>query len=92
MKTIYIGSDYMCHLESGDERTAVETDMFDRIVDRAIPYYRYIPQGEEYTNSKGRMIHGLFVQATNTEMIDRMTLQSFISDMQNALNVLEVGE
>ena len=43
MKTIYIDSDYMCHLENAQGRTPIETDAFDGIVDAAIPYYRYIP-------------------------------------------------
>lgn len=92
MKTIYLDTDYMCHLENADGRTQVETDVFDGVVDAAIPYYRYIPQGEEWTNSKGRVIHGLFVQATNSSAIDRITQQAYIADMQNALALLGVTE
>lgn len=92
MKTIYIDSEYMCHLENADGRTEVQTDVFDGVVDTVIPYYRYIPQGEEYINSKGRAIHGLFIQATDSEAIDRITRQAIISDMQNALAVLGVTE
>lgn len=90
MKTIYLDSDYMCHLENAQGRTEVETDVFDGIVDEAIPYYRYIPQDEEWTDSKGRVLHGLFIQATDSNAIDRITQQAYIADMQNALSILGV--
>lgn len=92
MKTIYLDSDYMCHLENADGRTEVQTDAFDGVVDGAIPYYRYIPQGKEYVNTKGRTIHGLFIQATDSDAINRITTQSIINDMTNALAVLGVTE
>lgn len=90
MKTIYIDSDFMCHLENAEGRTEVETDVFDGIVDAAIPYYRYIPQGEEWTDSKGRVLHGLFIQATDSNAIDRIVQAAYINDMQNALSILGV--
>lgn len=92
MKTIYLDSNFMCHLENDQGRTAVETDAFDGLVDEAIPYYRYIPEGEEWTDKKGRVIHGVFVQATDSNAIDRATQQAYISDMQNALAILGVTE
>lgn len=92
MKTIYLDSDFMCHLEDGEGRTAVETDVFDGIVDAAIPYYRYIPQGEEWAEPKtGRVFHGLFIQATDSNAIDRIVQGAFIADMQNALSILGVN-
>lgn len=92
MKTFYIDSDYMCHLESAPGRREVQTDAFDGVVDGAIPYYRYIPEGEEWTDKKGRVIHGVFIQATDSNAIDRATQQAYISDMQNALAILGVTE
>lgn len=82
----------MCHLEDAQGRTEVQTDVFDGIVDGAIPYYRYIPQGEEWTDSKGRVFHGLFIQATDSNAIDRITQAAYIADMQNALAILGVNE
>lgn len=90
MKTIYLDSNFMCHLENAEGRTEIETDVFDGIVDAAIPYYRYIPQGEEWTDGKGRVFHGLFIQATDSNAIDRITQQAYIADMQNALSILGV--
>ena len=92
MRTIYLDADFMCHLEDAQGRQAVETDVFDGIADAAIPYYRFIPQGEEYTDKKGRVFHGLFIQATDSNAIDRIMLQETIADMQNALALLGVSE
>ena len=90
MKTIYLDENYMCHLENAEGRTAVETDVFDGSVDGAIPYYRYIPQGQTWTDTRGREYHGLFIQATDSDAIDRITQQAYIADMQNALALLGV--
>ena len=81
----------MCHLENGEGRRAVQTDVFDGVVDQVIPYYRYIPQGETYTDKHGRTLHGLFIQATDSAMIDRITQSAIMSDMQNALSILGVN-
>lgn len=80
----------MCHLEDAQGRTPIETDVFDSIVDGAIPYYRYIPQGEEWTDSKGRVFRGLFIQATDSNAIDRIVQAAYVADMQNALALLGV--
>ena len=91
MKTIYIDSEYMCHLEDGEGRTTVETDVFDGVADAAIPYYRYIPEGREYTDKHGRTLYGLFVQATDTAAINRIMQDAIMEDMQNALAILGVN-
>lgn len=92
MKTIYLDDNYMCHLENADGLVEIQTDVFDGTVDEVIPYYRYIPQGEEWTNSKGTVIRGLFIQATDSEAINRITQQAYIDDMQTALAILGVTE
>lgn len=92
MKTIYLDSDYMCYLKNADGRIEVQTDVFDETVDEAIPYYRYIPDGVEWTNNKGQVFHGPFIQATNSKMIDQTTTQSILEDVQLALAVLGIIE
>lgn len=93
MKTIYLDSNFMCYLEEAPDRISIETDIFDNTVEATIPYYRYIPQGEEWTNPKtGATLHGLFIQAIDSAMIDRIAQQAYIADMQNALALLGVTE
>lgn len=42
----------MCHLDDAQGRTSIETDVFDGVGDATIPYYRFIPQGEKWTDPK----------------------------------------
>lgn len=61
MKTIYIDSDFMCHVENREGRTAIETDVFDNHSDEYIKGYRYVPYGHTWTRSDGEVFHGLMV-------------------------------
>jgi hypothetical protein len=58
MKTIYIDSDYKCHIANDGTMTAVETDFFDGKCDAFIEGYRYVPTGEIWTRSDGEVFNG----------------------------------
>lgn len=45
--TIYIDSEYRCHLENADGRTAIETDVFDEKCKGYIEGYKYIPISDD---------------------------------------------
>lgn len=92
MKTIYLDNNYMCHLENDGTMQEVQTDIFDGTANAAIPFYRYIPAGTEWVDAKGRFFHGLFIQATDSNAIDRANQQALIDDMQTALYILGVTE
>lgn len=93
MKTIYIDSDYICYLESAPDRQKIETDIFDNTIDEVIPFYRFIPQGHEWVNPKtGAVLHGLFVQTTNEEQMNKIIVDRYMLDMQNALDILGVRQ
>ena len=53
MKDIYLDEDYMCHVESAEGLTHIETDFFDGKVDSFIEGYRYIPEGHTWTRDDG---------------------------------------
>lgn len=89
MKTIYLDSDYMCHLESGEGRREVKTDIFDEIIDAVIPFYRFIPQGEEWTNPKTKVVlHGQFIQITDSNKVDKIQESVYMAQLQEILDVL----
>ena len=46
MKTIYIDSDFKCHITDDGTMRAVETDFFDQKCDAFIEGYRFVPAGE----------------------------------------------
>ena len=58
MKTIYIDSDFKCHVTDDGTMTAVETDFFDGKCDVFIEGYRFVPNGESWTRSDGEVFHG----------------------------------
>lgn len=58
MKTIYIDSDYRCHLSDDGTMTAVETDFFDDKCDAVIEGYRFVPGGKSWTRSDGVVFTG----------------------------------
>lgn len=53
MKTIYLDSDFRCHLTDDGTRQVVETDAFDGKCDTYIEGYRYIPAGQTWSRSDG---------------------------------------
>ena len=58
MKTIYIDSDYKCHLTDYGTMTAVETDCFDGICDAMVAGYRFVPAGHSWTREDGEVFEG----------------------------------
>lgn len=58
MKTIYIDSDFKCHLSDDGTMTPVETDFFDYICDTMLEGYRFVPAGETWTREDGEVFDG----------------------------------
>lgn len=61
MKTIYIDSDFKCHIADDSTMTAVETDAFDGKCDFFIKGCRFIPYGKTWTRSDGEEFTGEMV-------------------------------
>ena len=61
MRTIYIDSEFKCHISDDGTKTTVETDFFDGKCDSFIEGYRFIPFGESWTRSDGAVFHGEMV-------------------------------
>lgn len=58
MKTIYIDSDFKCHITNDGTMRSVETDYFDRKCDTLIEGYRFVPTGESWTRNDGAVFPG----------------------------------
>ena len=68
--TIYIDSDYICHIDNADGRRAIETDVFDGQSKAYIEGYRFVPAGESWTRADGVQFNGLMISpAKNYERI-----------------------
>lgn len=61
MTKIYIDSDFLCHVSSGDGLREVETDFFDGKCAAFIEGYRFIPAGESWTRGDGTVFAGEMV-------------------------------
>ena len=61
MKTIYLDSEFVCHLTNDGTMQAVETDVFDGQAEEYIKGYRYVPQGQSWTREDGEIFHGLMI-------------------------------
>ena len=59
--TIYLDTEYRCHLAAGEGMQAVETDVFDGKCAAFIEGYRFVPAGETWTRSDGTVFSGLMV-------------------------------
>lgn len=61
MKTIYLDSEFRCHVADDGTMTAIETDFFDRKCDFFIEGYRVIPSGKSWTRDDGVVFDGEMV-------------------------------
>lgn len=96
MKTIYLDSDFMCHVSGDGTMIEVQTNAFDALCDNSIELMRFVPQGQTWVRPDSRTIHGEFIQATDSAKIDAyqkqyMEDQEQMADMQNALEILGVS-
>lgn len=58
MKTIYLDSEFKCHLSKDVTMSAVETDFFDGKCDALIEGYRFVPAGESWIREDGEVFQG----------------------------------
>lgn len=58
MKTIYLDTDFKCHLTDDGTMTAIETDFFDGKCDTYIEGYRYVPAGSTWIRLDGETFTG----------------------------------
>ena len=101
--TIYIDSDYKCHVSAAEGRRAIETDAFNGKCAEWIESYRFVPEGETWTREDGEVFNGEMATpwkdlgeayAAQTVYVEQQlsTAQAQAEDMQAALNVLGVTE
>ena len=76
--TIYIDSDYKCHLSDDGTRRAFDVPFFDGKCTEFIEGYRYVPSGETWTRKDGQTFKG--------EMIAPCRDYSQISESQSAVD------
>ena len=83
MKTIYIDSDFKCHISNDGTMTAVETDYFDGKCDEFIEGYRFVPEGAVWKRSDGAVFHGEMI-APHKEYRILEAYQAMLEEMDEA--------
>ena len=58
MRTIYIDSEFKCHIANDGNMTAIETDFFDNKCDTFVEGYRFVPFENTWTRSDGVVFNG----------------------------------
>ena len=95
MRTIYLDSDYRCHVSDDGTMTSVETGYFDGKCDAFVEGYRFVPAGEAWTRSDGAVFEGEMVSPwkdyAELDEAQRAYEHEQMNDMENALAILFGG-
>lgn len=95
--TIYLDSDFRCHLQDDGTRMAVETEAFEGKCEAFVSAYHYIPSGYSWQHQSGIIYNGLAIIAdADYSVLARIQEQYEYDqeqsvDMQNALEILGVN-
>lgn len=81
--TIYIDSDYKCHVSTADGRRTVETNFFDGKCPEWIESYRFVPSDETWTREDGEEFLGEMT-APWKDLTEAYTAQTAYLEHQNA--------
>ena len=96
MKTIYVDSEYKCHVSDDGAMIPVETDFFDGKCEAYIEGYRFVPDGETWTRSDGVVFHGEMIAPWRSypelDAAQQHYEQEKMADMENALAILLGGD
>lgn len=70
---IFIDNDYMCHASDDGTMRGFEVDFFNGKCAAYIEGYRYVPQGETWTRSDGKVFAGEMISAA----VDSRILEAY---------------
>jgi len=94
MKTIYIDSDFKCHVSNDDTMRAVETDFFDGKCEAYIEGYRFVPEGESWTRDDGEVFTGEMISPWvdwhELDSAQRVYEKTILSEYEEALKTVGV--
>lgn len=87
--TIYIDTNYKCHVTDDGTMTAIETDAFDGMCTEYIEGYRFVPAGQTWTREDGVEFTGEMISPwrpwAELDAAQREYERQQLADMQAAL-------
>ena len=81
--TIYIDSDYKCHVSDDGTRRAFEVPSFDGKCAEFVEGYRYVPAGESWTRADGEVFRGEMISPWK-DLSEAYMAQTAYLERQNA--------
>lgn len=94
MRTIYIDTEFKCHVTNDGTMTAVETSYFDGKCDEYIEGYRFIPDGAEWVKEDGSVFYGEMIAPWKSHIeLERAQMtheRQLLAEYAEALKVLGV--
>ena len=95
MKTIYLDSDYKCHVTDDGTMTAVKEKFFNGKCDTFIEGYRFVPEGKSWTRSDGIVFHGKMIAPwkdyTELDEAQRVYERQVLAEYESALTEIETA-
>ena len=91
--TIYIDSDYKCHVSAAEGRRAVETDAFNGKCPEWIESFRFVPEGETWTRGDGEVFTNMvspWKDLGEAYAAQAAYVTAEVEDMRAALDLLGV--
>lgn len=82
--TIYIDSDYKCHVSAAEGRRAVETDAFNGKCPEWIESFRFVPADETWTREDGEEFAGAEMISPWKDLGEAYAAQTVYATAQNA--------
>lgn len=91
--TVYIDTDYKCHVLAADGLVAVTDTFFANKCAELIESYRYVPAGETWTREDGEVFSGEMIapykDIRQYDAIQRTYEQNLITQYEAALSAIE---
>ena len=93
--TIYIDTDFKCHVTDDGTMTAIDTDAFDGKCDAYIEGYRFVPAGETWTREDGAQFEGEMISPwrpwAELDAAQREYEREQIAQYESALSEIETA-
>lgn len=95
MKTVYIDSDFLCHVTDDGTMIPIETDEFDDKCNEYIEGYRFVPAGSTWVRADGEVFEGLMISPwkpwDELDMAQRLYEKQTIQELQETVAELDAA-
>lgn len=89
--TIYLDSDYKCHVTNNGTMRSYETEVFDGKCQTYIEGYRLVPEGEVWMREDGAVFRGQMISPWQSMAILQAAQRQYEQDLLNADEAYQEG-